>query len=243
MANVQISPLLKTAEEYRDDLRKAWTDARHGLGEDHIHDLRVATRRMVSALLLLESILGEDGTSKVRRRVKRVMKKLGLLRDIQVQVSIVKKWKTTGSVTRFLKSLERTEKREKDRVADYLGAHRRKRVLQTVKDYERDAAKQLKKIPLKALKVKLERVLAEQRSEVKAARQHFVRTDPRALHELRIASRRLRYSLEATADTIGAAPESELQGLRRRQTQLGRQRDLHLLDAKYAEWRQENGSR
>jgi CHAD domain-containing protein len=239
---MQISPLLKTAEEYRDDLRKAWNDARRGLSEDHIHDLRVATRRMVSALLLLESILGEDETSKVRRRVKRVMKKLGLLRDIQVQISFVKKWKTTQSVADFLQSLERAEKREKARVRDYLGAPRRKRVLQAAKDYERDAAKQLKKIPLATLKAKLERVLAGQRADMKAAQQHLVGTNPGTLHELRITSRKLRYSLEAAAGTLGAAPRSELQGLRRRQTQLGRQRDLQLLDAKYAEWRQKNGS-
>ena len=85
-----MNPLLKTAEDYRDDLRKTWNDARSRLDETSIHDLRVATRRMSSALLLLETVLEEKSASKARRRTRRVMKSLGPLRDIQVQVTLVR---------------------------------------------------------------------------------------------------------------------------------------------------------
>jgi len=229
-------PLLKTADKYRKDLRKAWNDARRHLDEATIHDLRVATRRMSAVLLLLEAILGKDGASSTRRRTKRVMKRLGTLRDIQVQISIVKKWNSTDSARGFLESLEQVEKREKKTVRDYLSADRRKRLLRRLRDFERDAAKQLKKMPDATVQATLERVITQQRDDVKAADNQLARSDPQSLHALRIASRKLRYSLEATADTVGAAPESELEALRQRQTELGRKRDLQLLDEKYAEW-------
>ena len=229
--------LLKTADKYRSDLRQAWGDARRHLDEKTIHDLRVATRRMGAALLLLETILGKDGASKNRRRVKRAMKKLGVLRDSQVQISIVRKWKSSESVRRFLDALEQTEKREKKVVRDYLGTGRRKRLLGKLKDFERDATKQLKKIPDDRVQSSLQGVITQQREDVLAAREQLVKSDPASVHALRIASRKLRYSLEAAEDTIGAAPESELEELRRRQTELGEQRDLQLLDEQYAEWR------
>ena len=64
---------LSSLKEYRDQFRKVWKKARRAMDEDSIHDLRVASRRMAASLLLVESVLGEDRSSKVRRRIKRLM--------------------------------------------------------------------------------------------------------------------------------------------------------------------------
>lgn len=236
-----MNPLVKTADDYRGDLRKAWNDARTRLDEKSIHDLRVATRRMNSALLLLETVLEENGTSKARRLTKRVMKKLGPLRDIQVQVALVRKWKASQNVTRFLEWLEETEQRQRRRVRDYMGSHRRRQLLQEVKDFQRKAEKRLKKVPQASVKTRLAAGIAQQRRNVETARQNGVPTNPDSLHALRIASRKLRYCLEAAGKAVGAPHRSEVEKLRRKQTELGNERDLHLLDEKYKEWK-ENGT-
>ena len=137
------APSLK---EYRTQLRKAWRKARHSLGEDSIHDLRVAARRVAASLLLLESVVGEDRSSKARRGVKRLTKKLGPLRDIQVQIRIVRTWRRTIKIQRFENSLARAERQESNRVRDYLSQRRQKRILEQLKDFEKDTATQLKDI-------------------------------------------------------------------------------------------------
>jgi CHAD domain-containing protein len=236
-----MNPLLKTAEDYRDDLRKAWNDARSRLDEKSIHDLRVATRRMSSALLLLETVLEEKSASKARRRTRRVMKSLGPLRDIQVQVTLVRKWKATENVARFREWLEEKEQRQKRRGRDYLAPHRRKRLLQELKDFLRKAEKRLKKIPQANLENSLETALTQQRRKVETALQSMTPANPSSLHALRIASRKLRYCLEAAAKAVGAPKRAEIANLRQKQTELGEQRDLHLLDEEYREW-QANGA-
>jgi CHAD domain-containing protein len=232
---------LSSFKEYRDQLRKTWKDASQNMDEDSIHDLRVASRRMGASLLLLESVLGADRPSKARRQLKRLMKKLGALRDIQVQVAIVEKWKGTESILKFRESLERTERREKDRARDYLSSYRKKKILQELKDFERDAVKRLKDIPEAAIKTSMEITISVQRINLEAARNARVPTDPRSLHAVRRTARKLRYCLEAAAETVGAASRSELQRLKKTQTELGNQRDQQLLKVKFEEWQRNRG--
>jgi CHAD domain-containing protein len=229
---------LSSLKEYRDQLRKAWKKARRDLEEDSIHDLRVAARRVGASLLLVESVRGEDQSSKARRRVKRLMKRLGSLRDIQVQILIVKKkWKRTENVRQFADSLERTERKERDRVRDYLSDHRKNSILQELRDFEKDATRSLKRVPEPTIQSNIQRALSLQRMNLEAARKAMAPSDPLSLHAVRRTARKLRYCLEAAAETVGAAPQSELQRLRRVQTQLGNKRDRQLLQAKFAEWR------
>jgi CHAD domain-containing protein len=231
---------LSSLKDYRDELRKAWKKARHGLDEESIHDLRVASRRMGSSLLLLESVLLEERSSKARRRIKRLMKKLGPLRDIQVQILIVKKWQRTGNVQHFGDSLERAEWQERDRVRDYLSQHRRQGILRDLRDFEKDAAKRLQKIPQATIQARIRSELSVQRMDLEAARKAMVPSDPSSLHAVRKTARRLRYCLEAAGEIVGTAPHSEVQRLRKYQTELGNKRDLQLLEAKFEEWQRGN---
>ena len=232
---------LSSLKEYRDQLRKAWKKARRDLDEESIHDLRVASRRMGALLLLVESALGEDRSSKVRRRIKRVMKKLGPLRDIQVQISLVKKWKPTANVEQFKDSLEHTQRQERKRAADYLSTARKEKILQELKDFEKDAAKGLKKVPQSTMKARIHSTLAVQRMDLEAARRAMTPTDPRFLHAARRAARKLRYCLEAAGEPAGRSAPSEIRRLRRQQTELGNKRDLLLLQSKFGEWQRELG--
>jgi CHAD domain-containing protein len=227
---------LASFKDYREELRKAWKKASHGMEEASIHDLRVASRRIGSSLLLVESVLEEDRSSKARRRIKRLMKKLGTLRDIQVQISIVKKWKRTENVRRFTDSLEGTERQERDRVRAYLSRQRKQSILQELRDFEKDAARRLKRIPQETIQARIESALSAQRMDLEAARKTMAPSDPRGLHAVRRTARKLRYCLEAAEEIVGPAPRSELQRLRRYQTQLGNKRDLQLLQTKFGEW-------
>jgi CHAD domain-containing protein len=223
-------------KEYRSQLRKAWRKARHSLDEDSVHDLRVASRRMSAALLLLESVLRKDRSSKARRGVTRLTKKLGPLRDIQVQIRIVRTWNRTVDLQRFENSLVRTERQEKNRVLDYLSPRRQKRILQQLKAFEKESATQLRDIPQATIQRRLQNALSVRRMDLQAARKAMTPSDLASLHTVRRAARKLRYCLEAATETVDPAQRAELQRLRRYQTDFGNKRDQQLLAGKFEEW-------
>lgn len=229
--------MLKTAKDYWDDLRKTWKNVNRKADETSVHDMRVASRRLGAALLLLESAAHTDLLSEAPRRVKRLMKKLGPLRDAQVQISIVGTWKRRGNFEKFKSLLRRREQKHRASVRQYLNARRREKIQRALKDFEREAAKRLKDVPSEIVTSRIQNAIEVQRNEVKVAQDKLTRSNPQSLHTLRRSARRLRYSLEAARMVMGAAPEAELKHLRQVQTKLGDRRDRQLLNEELRKWR------
>jgi CHAD domain-containing protein len=74
----------------------------------------------------------------------------------------------------------------------------------------------------------------------KAARAGALPNDPQTLHALRVAAKKLRYSLDAARSIIGAAPKTEIQRLRQFQTRLGQMRDMQILKDNFQRWQLQN---
>ena len=231
--------LIETTWEYWQKLCREWKGVRRDSSEKRVHDLRVASRRVFSCLSLLETIL--DRPFKARRCIKKLMKKLGPLRDVQVQISIVEKWTRTRTVTKFLKSLERAKDKESRRALDYLTPQKRRKIRRALGALERGSLERLKSMPPGTMRSRIEAALKRQRDALKKAQSGTTPPDPRSLHRIRVAARKLRYSLEAISES-GATPTLELQRLRRQSTKLGRQHDRQLLDEKFENWRIREGS-
>jgi CHAD domain-containing protein len=236
-----LTPLLKTTREYWKDFSRKWKDARHDLNEENVHDLRVASRRTVSGLSLLESIL-EDRPSNARHRIKRLMHKLGPLRDIQVQISIVEKWTPTRTVKTFLKSLERTRKKESRQTLKYLSSERKTKIRESLRTFEDRSKERLESMSSGTVRTRINAALMKQREVVEATRSSATPSDPQSLHRFRVAIRKLRYFIEAATPETGRATAAELRSLRRHSTELGSQRDLQLLKEKFRNWQSRHGS-
>lgn len=234
--NLLVKLMLKTVWEYWDELRKTWKNVNRKADETSVHDLRVASRRLGAALLAVESLLQDNRSSKARHRIKQLMKKLGPLRDVQVQISIVEKWKRRN-LGKFKALLQRTERKERDRVREYLNSHRKERIRRSVESLGRTATKRLKDVPPATIRALIGNSVIVLRNDLKVAQGNLVQNDPKSLHKLRTTARKLRYGLEAAQPVIGAAPETEIQRLRQLQTKLGHRRDLQLLNDKFREWR------
>jgi len=230
-------PLQQTTSEYWDQLRKAWRAVCNDFDAASVHDVRSASRRVVAALLLLEAAAGIGSPSKARRRMKRLTKRLGRLRDVQVQISIVEEWQATGASNRFLNSLKALETKERRSARRYLTSTRKQKIRRSLRAFERVIEKSLAKRTLKAIHAEIRIALNNQRQAFRLARKRGS-SDSESLHLLRTTARKLRYSLEAAASTIGPAPKGESQRLRRYQTELGRRRDLQIVKDEFEQWRQ-----
>jgi CHAD domain-containing protein len=237
-----VTPLLKTTSGYWKDISREWKGVRRHLDADSVHDLRVASRRAASSILLLESVLQVNHPVKCRRRIKKLMKKVGPLRDVQVQISMVKKWKTTRLVAEFLDSLREIEKEEGRAVRKYLNASRKNKIRSSLKALERKAMRQLKSTTARTIKQRIEETLSARRADLMAARAGLLPSDPQRLHALRVAAKKLRYSLEAARPVVGAAPKTELQQLHWYQTRLGHMRDVQILNERFQQWRSQKAA-
>jgi CHAD domain-containing protein len=239
---LRVTPLLKSTSEYWKDISREWKGVRRSLDADSVHDLRVASRRAASSILLLESVLGVNRPVKCRRRIKRLLKKLGALRDVQVQISIVEKWKPSRLVTEFLDSLRQFEKDEGRAVRKYLNASRRKKIRRSLKTLERRATPLLKSTTAGTIKRRIEETLNARRADLRAVRADLMPSDPQKLHALRVAAKKLRYCLEAALPLVGAAPKTELQQLHWYQTRLGHMRDVQILNEKFQQWKNQRAA-
>src|SRR5262245_37008304 len=80
--------------------------------EEVVHDLRVATRRLIATVDLVTSIFPEIKLRKPRRALKRQLDRLGPLRDVQVQVrSSDKMLPTYPELQSFYDSLVKCERK------------------------------------------------------------------------------------------------------------------------------------
>src|SRR5215475_8065506 len=96
------TPRAKSLTDFRalmlDSLQDRWQSFRAGLkhgrkkySEEAVHDLRVATRRLISTLDLVDRIHPETKLRKAQRALKKQLDMFGPLRDVQVQLLAIEK--------------------------------------------------------------------------------------------------------------------------------------------------------
>jgi CHAD domain-containing protein len=179
-----------------------------------VHDLRVAMRRTRTVLELGRSILGGFHADEVRRELRDVQRATGALRDEEVLLELIRSLGVSRpDVDKWLEGHRRRER------------HLRRVLVRALRAGELDRGRRLLQSML-AFRIKptRDRRLSKfSRRSVEDARREVDRQraapvdDALALHELRIACKRLRYTVETFADALSAeqldlgARASELQ--------------------------------
>src|SRR5688572_7676846 len=107
-----IDLLLHSFERSWKDFSSAWKKSRAKASEEPIHDLRVNVRRMIATLELTRALSRHREIPELQKDFKRILKRMGSLRDVQVQLLTLQDIRQTTAVIAFKESLERREKRE-----------------------------------------------------------------------------------------------------------------------------------
>jgi CHAD domain-containing protein len=76
--------LLSLFDRSWEDFSGAWKKARAKASEKSIHDLRVSTCRLIATLELVRSLARREEVDHLQRSFKKVLKRMGPLRDVQV---------------------------------------------------------------------------------------------------------------------------------------------------------------
>jgi CHAD domain-containing protein len=192
--------------------------------EDAVHDLRVALRRTRTLLEAARGVLGRFQADEVRRALRDLQQATGALRDEEVLLQLVGSLGVTHpDVPAWRESRLRRERRLRGRLS------------RAVRSGEVDRGRALL-AALLAFRIKpsrdrrlvkfARRAVEDARREVE--RRRAVRADDvEGLHRLRIAYKRLRYTVEAFADVLPSDLSPLGQPAARFQSRLG---ELHDVD-------------
>jgi CHAD domain-containing protein len=192
--------------------------------DEAVHDLRVALRRMRTVLEIGRAVLGPFHADEVRQALRDVQRATGALRDEEVLLVLLGSLGVEApDVAAFLDGRRRRERRL------------RRALVRLLRSGALGGGRQLL-AALLAFRIKPsrdKRVHKYSRRAVERARRDVDRRrgarpdDPDALHRLRIAYKRLRYTVETFADVLPEDLAVLAQGAARMQSRLG---DLHDVD-------------
>ena len=183
--------------------------------DDAVHDLRVALRRLRTVLEVGRPVLGGYFVDEVRRAFRDVHRATGALRDEEVVLKVAKGLSVTHpDMDRWLVARTRREQRLRRGLmrrvtAGEIGIGRR--MLAALLAFR---VKPSRDVPL----AKFGRRAVETALRGVHRRRDAQPDDPEALHQLRIAYKRLRYTVETFADTLPpdlgvlAQPAANFQG-------------------------------
>ncbi len=194
--------LIKQQRAFEIDCRKAFRDA----SVRNIHQLRVTTRRIQSVIWLSRNSSPDISTKTLRKSIKQLSQTLGKRRQLDVAIRDSHKYNLKNK--KLILQRQSTE-------PDIHKATNLKHQKQLTRQIENLAnkIKPMQNFNISKANAKLERKLTKLAQKASP--------DNKSLHELRIATKKARYILEA----IGKRP---LQ-IRRLQAYLGRGHDLQVL--------------
>ncbi len=219
------APLLARMDELVESLRTNTVKAIKQWDEEAIHDARVATRRLKAALDLLEDVISLDHREPFAKTLKKLRRRLGPLRDLDVMLASLKRmeqmkrheiavrWLADRLATRRSAAREEATKAGSPaRVVARLGRW------WGLRQELEEASLAIDTLLAESIHLQLD-TFAEQAQEIGTS-------DP---HPLRIAGKRLRYTLELAAVQGHELPKDVLRTFKKMQDELGRWHDQAVL--------------
>ncbi len=198
-----------------------------------VHQARVASRRLREAVPVLATGLKNTGAKKARKKIRRVTKALGCVRELDVTISLLDELARKEAVPRIalehvrayvvheqerrratmLKRLEKVNVEKLDRRLASLS--------EALQNAETDGWRE-------TLAARLLKRAKRLREAVEAAGQMY---EAERLHAVRIAAKKLRYAMEVAAETGVRAAARPVRTIKRAQDTLGRLHDLQVLQS------------
>jgi len=224
-------PLVRLLQRRARALRRHLSAALAGK-DTGVHQARVASRRLREALPVLTEGLQNTKKSKAERKIRRLTQALGTVRELDVTLHLIDELADRPSIPRSALTDVRAqviEAREKRRAVmlERVGKVNTDKLSRRLREVAGVVGNPTSGHAWRAALAT--RIVRRARRLEKAIDQAGQIYNPQALHDVRIAAKKLRYALEI-ADESGAAPCAvAVRTLKRVQDTLGRLHDLQVL--------------
>lgn len=238
-ARVAVGPILAAAldrrwQSYREQLRHC----QEKFSEEAVHQLRVATRRLLAQFTLLSWVAPSPALEKARRTLKRRLTALGDLRDAQVQRQFLEQKAASFPEVLLLRAwLLRRERRLARSAAEKVNRFKTRKL-------ERWISAMLQGLTANARTSRVQSQLAS--AVLRAAAQAFAEAverrraidlaDLRTIHQTRVAFKRFRYILESLSPSVTGLSKRQLRALAYYQRKMGIIQDLEVMRACVAQY-------
>ncbi len=199
--------------------------------EAAVHDLRVATRRLIATLDLVVSVDPQADLRKARRALKRQLGMFGPLRDVQVQsVSIDKMLAKFPELQSYYDSLMRRERK----LVQRLGADIKRVKSGKLEKAIRTAVKRVDVLldtPERQQEKRAEAIRAVEAAfnRVVERKQAVDPTDSATIHRMRVAFKKFRYMIESLAPMLDQGTSKRLKAMNACQGDMGDIQDAEVL--------------
>jgi CHAD domain-containing protein len=199
-----------------------------------IHRTRVASRRLREVLPVLQ--LDSDISSKLNKKLKKVTRRLGPVRELDVLLLLLDELRASGRYSaRALNLVKADVARDRRRTLKELvewgaEAHLRRSARKLGRVSAELQASEESAVQMRATRWAIDARIARRagslRKAIAEAGQLYL---AERLHAVRIAMKKLRYGVELAVEVAGERDSSELKVLKRGQQLLGRLHDLQVL--------------
>jgi CHAD domain-containing protein len=201
-------------------------------GDDPIHDLRVAVRRLAASLLTARELRVDGAADDVLAQLDTLMRPLGKLRDAQVQMALIQTLgkldrKTISAYADLIEQREGRFRAKSQKAMKRLDAARVKkgcRLVRAALDGQPAGTAALRQAASQAGQRILQRCYRAMRVYRQMA---LVQRNLMALHKMRLALKRLRYTAEVLQAAIPELGAGRMRLFGQYQTYMG---DIHDLD-------------
>ena len=207
-------------------------------GPEPVHDLRVASRRVRTALRLLDDAAPSKRYRRWNRELKRLASALSRARDTNVQADFLREFlkahrnaRLRPGIRRLLLRLRERREKQQIKILDELDRFAARGTLREIrrefqplrKDRRRAApGHSALRTPHSALHTPAAPPILKRLDKLLAYEQFIARPERRKeLHRMRIAAKHLRYTMEAFAPRCGGRLDHWIRLARRIQTELG----------------------
>lgn len=207
--------------------QKRLTDCRHAASEEAVHKLRTSTRRLLSSIDLLRTLVPLRELRKLRKALKSELDSFDDLRDTQVMLlEINSQAATLPQLLPFLEHLQAAEQRLMAQTPAILEAIECKNLEQLIKKAHQHLQKEFGKSDLHAP------ILAIIDASYQNAMDRYHQIDiaqPVTIHHTRIGVKKFRYMLESGQHLLPPLPENHLKHLHAYLTSMGEIQDSSVL--------------
>lgn len=205
-------------------------------GIHHVHQMRVATRRLRSAFRILESYYHPTVIRSLLKPLKYTARMLGGVRDLDVMILRLKELQMSGDDTQkaafetLIQHLTRKQNTVRAHLMDWLDARGYRRFIKQFSVFLAEpgyGTSEPNDTPLPhQVRHVVPMLFHEQLARVRAYDTVLPTTDTRMLHRLRIECKRLRYTLSFFSNVLGTTAGDFIDEIKYIQDYLGQLNDL-----------------
>ena len=216
-------------ESYADRLHAC----RERASADSVHELRVATRRLISQVILFDSIFCSGKAQRTLRLLKRHLESLGALRDHHVQQILIEQQTSRFPELLALKRhLDRRQQKLIRAASRRINRFRNKKLEKWIGAMVAELAQDSNTASgrNRATALALRRA-GEAFSETLARRRSIDYSDLKTIHRTRVAFKKFRYIVESLPGKVTGLSKRDLRQLAYYQRKMGNIQDLEVLQA------------